>query len=70
MDASLDVSLRSVVDRILPCAEFYICVRQYSVEASRYEAGLVSHALAATLQLLLGKVFSRFYLLLMISSVC
>eukprot|EP00898_Chlorokybus_atmophyticus_P003738 jgi/Chlat1/4365/Chrsp29S04513 len=53
VDESLDPSLLELVRRVLPICEYYVTVSRFVEARSRYEHGLVVHALAAAVRSLL-----------------
>ncbi|CDS09368.1 hypothetical protein LRAMOSA10728 [Lichtheimia ramosa] len=53
IDASLDPSVRDLVDKILPLATYYMSISAFVDQYSRYEYGSINHALAAAISSIL-----------------
>jgi gamma-tubulin complex component 2 len=55
---TVDSSISSLSERILPVADRYVRVVDYADLGSRYEQGLVSHAFCAALKVLIKVLIS------------
>ncbi|XP_065054316.1 gamma-tubulin complex component 2-like isoform X2 [Rhopilema esculentum] len=57
VDKSLDVSYQELVHRILPICSFYSNICRFIDNGSRFESGLVSHALCAAMRSMIKEYF-------------
>lgn len=53
MVENADISLTQLVNRMLPCGEFVVKIKAYVMNKSRYEYGMVNHALCSSLNVLI-----------------